>query len=581
MFSHQQISTFLARQANSQQTLYQNLFEFIKKNTIIPEYIDAIKSTDPKLQQLRLAIDNANYDAEIFSDADCYFYLLYLIKKEKIPFYQGMTVYAFLMALMQFTNRQPLREKDHDVKFIRPMSIEKIAIDDKLTEKGEVYLKAVCANLKKMEYEIDYKKLQEFVIELAPTEQWLIKITTPREYDYKNPNHCDRMAYIFAQTNAFIESVDKNDIHTCWIPSTTLMTYFLLQISPNYMRMHFCFGSTNEETMHSIHLRNKHPIPLYAPAVKTNFQHADNWRCGPFVIWMHDMAHLYWTNLFSDKQRQTILEEYIPELRKLHALALKFKDVEAADKISKFIIKAGSFDLSGVGFWDSSDIRFTQYILSTIGTRGEKRNVGVWYFYEKPTEKSIGGHVEDRIYFLMLMLRNSAETSDEHKQLWETILTCDANATFGDIAETHRGGIMSALAKLANDKCEWRLSRYQGYGLSYSNRPFRYYDVLNDTNVDKLIDWNTWHEILENVDATNPDSEKLWKTILKKSYFDEQILLLICVYDVKFFHPFIPMTSEKLFALKQLVSEKIAAQRLEISESSLSEFEMESQFCGM
>jgi hypothetical protein len=553
MLSSQQISTTLANAANSQQSLYEGLFEFIKKNNTIPEFIANIKPEDPKIKTLLDAIHNADPEAKIFSDPDCYFYLLYLIKSEQIPFYQGMTVYSYLMALMQFTDKQPLRSEDQDVKFTRPLSIEKMVEDKKLTKSGQEYLLFICKRLKELEFEIDYLNLKHFILSLAPTEQWLIKLSTPLYHrGDKKPNHCDRMASVLAGNTAFIRFVTENETRTYWIPSTSLINYFLAQISPEPMQMQCSFGSTNEKTMYLIHLKGKHPVPLYAPAVKSNFRDADGWRCGPFVVWLHDMAHVFWANVLGSQDRKTILTEFIPELRKIHNKALEVKDDEAATRILKIIHRANSFDLSGSFYYQSTADRFKQYLLSVIGWPMEERNFGAWDFYriietgygQDVEQTGIGQHVEDRIYFLMLKSRNCIDTSVACKQLWEMVLTCDKNNSHGDISQTRIGGITSAIAALADDVCDWRLTRYKRF---FADN-FKHYQSYEIKNIKELMDWKRWKKILSEFDEVTPDSEKLWKTLNEISYINDQLLFLICEYKVKFFHPYIPITeSEKFF----------------------------------
>jgi len=63
------------------------------------------------------AIRRGNFRAKIWNNRDCNLYLIYLIQKQMIPFWQGITAYVYLIAKMQYTQKQDLRLEDQDVKF--------------------------------------------------------------------------------------------------------------------------------------------------------------------------------------------------------------------------------------------------------------------------------------------------------------------------------------------------------------------------------------------------------------------------------------------------------------------------------
>lgn len=94
----------------NEEKLIAGLFEYIRSNKIIPAFFAAIKKNitlhNVNLALLKNAIAAGDENAAIFSEANCHLYLLYLINEKEIPFWQGITVYHFLITLAQFTELQ-------------------------------------------------------------------------------------------------------------------------------------------------------------------------------------------------------------------------------------------------------------------------------------------------------------------------------------------------------------------------------------------------------------------------------------------------------------------------------------------
>src|SRR6185437_14478117 len=87
---------------------FKNLFRYIAANKVLPAKLEEIKTDNRKVNELLFAISTGDSDSSVFSEHDCHVYLLYLMQQKKISFSAGMTVYSYLMALMQFTEQQPL-----------------------------------------------------------------------------------------------------------------------------------------------------------------------------------------------------------------------------------------------------------------------------------------------------------------------------------------------------------------------------------------------------------------------------------------------------------------------------------------
>ncbi|ASQ47296.1 hypothetical protein [Legionella clemsonensis] len=84
---------------------FNELMQFISKNKTINNFVNQVNAHDTNAQALYNAIETGDFAAEIFSHPECSLYLLYLIKAGKIDFDTGITVYVYLMVLMQFTHQ--------------------------------------------------------------------------------------------------------------------------------------------------------------------------------------------------------------------------------------------------------------------------------------------------------------------------------------------------------------------------------------------------------------------------------------------------------------------------------------------
>jgi hypothetical protein len=459
------------------------------------------------------------FEAEIFSDPDCYLYLLYIIEKKPMLFKQGMTVYAYLMALMQFTNKQPLREEDKDVKFEREMSIDVIAHDNELTAQGKIYLEATCKRLAEIHVNVDYQQLTEFVLSLPPSEQWLIKV----KFEDVKSNDCDLLAWILLKNISFIHYVGTSGEKTGWIPSFTLIDYLINKVSSDPMQAQFIFGTVNKNTLRTLHSQEQHPVSLYATGIKSNPRHADGYRCGPFLMWLHDIGHLFWASMLGKKSREIIFYQYIPQVESLMKEANEFKDEEAVAKIQTIIDRASDYDLTDIRTYTDPSKRLETYLSRTFGlglSRAYGR--GGLYPYSKVEFDEIGSCVEDRIFFLIYKLYNNSHMTKNEKNIWESILPHLQGGTF-----KRDDRVIDALRALtANNKS---LSR-PAYG--------------------EKINWKGWLEILE----STTDSKTLWDKIVAS--LDYELLTLIIYYNLKFFHPYLPMTPEKLKEFKKFAQEE-------------------------
>jgi hypothetical protein len=157
---------------------FDSLFQHVSRNKLMPELLSKINPDNPKLTQLYQSIKKGDFENKIFHDHQCDIYLLYLIKSQQISLPQGLDVYSYLMALMQFTDKQPLKKDDGDVKVPRKVSVEFLVKDQKISPIGEEYLKDILSRLALMNINIDKDEFRKFILTLSPVDARLTQIET-------------------------------------------------------------------------------------------------------------------------------------------------------------------------------------------------------------------------------------------------------------------------------------------------------------------------------------------------------------------------------------------------------------------
>ncbi len=96
--------------------LHTGLLQLVQKNKFIPHFLNNITTDDLNVYCLKEAITKGNFRSHIWNNRDCNVYLIYLIQNQRIPFWQGITAYIYLIAKMQFTSTQDLRHEDQQIE---------------------------------------------------------------------------------------------------------------------------------------------------------------------------------------------------------------------------------------------------------------------------------------------------------------------------------------------------------------------------------------------------------------------------------------------------------------------------------
>ncbi len=505
------------------QSLSTGLFQFIQKNIAIPSLLSNIQTNNIKMNELLNAIATGNPKANIWSDPNCYLYLLHLITTSKIPFRHGISAYVYLTTLIQFTTKQPIKEMDKDTKLICDVNVDVLSIDNKLTEAGEKFLKSIHERLLLAGYCLSYTRLVKFALTLPPVEQWLIKIPYMDSYIHKNLHPRDLLLHVLLGNIPFCR-YEKTQMGQgyCWIPSSSMIYYVLQKISPAPIQMRPHFGSIGVEMLKKMHANNIHPVSLYGLHVHSNPKDADQYRCGPLLMWLHDVGHTFWGSMLLPSERQIIFETFLPPLESILDIAKQYQDKELITKVEATILNTVSFDLSDIRQF--TEQRLTPYLHRAFGNDNRLNNT--LYPPGRLEFQKIGFAAEDRFYFLLLQMHYELKPSLQ-KQFWEGILQLIYPS------ENQRAPqIINAIIQLAKFA---------------ANLPI---ETLSFLKLDEE-DCNEWLTIID----SSKSSDDVWKAIFKQEKND-QFLQLISQGHMLFFPPFLPLSDKTRSSFKKSLEDR-------------------------
>lgn len=416
-----------ASSADSLPPRHTSLLQLVQKNKLIPNFFNNLSTDDPNLCCLKKAITKGNFRSKIWNNRDCNLYIIYLIQNQRIPFWQGITAYIYLMAKMQFTLTQALRHEDQDVKLSYHVEVVPLVKSGKITMQGHQYLLGVIRDLKNIHTDVNYPRLIEYVLRLPRIEQWLIK--TEYNHHFQSalgefPNDANRLIGVLIQNLPLMQKISTScyeDATTQYlIPSSSLINYVLRALNEKPLGMRPVLGSLGLETLTQWHRQGFHPVSLYAPQILSNPKDADNFRCGPFPMWLHDIGHSFWGSMLTKVQRDIIFATYIPALRHLKGIAATYLD----DRTSKFLkeveIKACDFDLTAIICYATRETRFDRYLAHTIG----KNPIYQMCVYNGFNEYEAIGQAEgDRFYFLLHYALYDAQTPPSFKAVYRRLIS--------------------------------------------------------------------------------------------------------------------------------------------------------------
>lgn len=497
-----------------------DLLQLVKKNKCIPAFLNKVAPNDPKLRRLKKAIHKGNFRARIWNNADCNLYLIYLIQKKMIPFWQGITAYVYLIAKMQYTTTQNLRAEDHDVKLSYQVTIVPLVKAGKITELGYQYLLGLVYDLEHLNFNLNFSQLASYVVALPRIEQWLIKTEFDhhtRQFDFRRDSN--RLVWVLSHNLPVMQKLSlerEEDLTMAYmVPSSSVINYCLYAMNEQPMRMRPVFGSLGLKTLYNWHAQDFHPVSLYATQIISNPKDADGYRCGPFALWLHDIGHAFWASMLSKSQRDYIFTTYIPALRRLKEIAEQYGDRVSVEFLEEVEGKAYDFDLTTIHDYRDKTTRLETYLAHTMGRNSAHPSC----VYTRACEfEAIGRAQGDRVYFLLHYCLYDPKVSESGKAVYKTLIN------FISTGENYRNQrIVGALQTLAKN------ATLNPQALFAQGPPPEHKGTALN-----------WQLLLH----SGLSSEKLWIEITEDNDLADDLLGMI-EQGLNFFHPYLPMTPVK------------------------------------
>jgi hypothetical protein len=467
-----------------------------------------------KETMLLSAIQNGDLHAPIFKEADCYLYLLSFMKKN-VP--QAMTAYAYLMALMQFTETQALHPQDAKVKIKGRVIVEKLVDQGTLTQMGESYLDALCQRLAKINYKIDYRELVGFVTSLPSLEQCIIHVSHPRE------QHTDIefLSEYLTRNFPLLQGLSTDEEIAYRIPSASIKNYILQKMTPSPVNMQPILGVINFNEYFQLHLKNQHPVALYAPAETSNAVKLHGREGGPLMMYLHDCGHAFWGSMLCASERQMIFNHYVPCLQAIKQEMQKQQDEKAIAKMDGLIEDAVDLDLTEIAGYQNPEKRLVYYAVSAVA-----KSLALPDSSKK--HLPIGACAEDRVLFFLYKMRHSVP--EQHLAFWKEIT--DIVQSYIIMEDNRSYVVMCALPKA-------------GYLAVHE-------DELKSPAGPEEIQWDAWVEAF----SETQDSQKLWQ-FATSEHRRYELCTLIEESNLAFFHPYLPMTAEKHEKVKTFLEKQL------------------------
>lgn len=406
---------------DSPSMLARDLRAGIQRNQRIPAFFQDIKNHfkahKKRLDQIKLAIVAGDFSIPLLNQPNDSLYLLYLIETESVDFWQGITMYLYLMALMEFTEHQPFSEADAKLGCFKtncPVSLLPLWKDNQLTEVGEGYLNLLDENYRIMRdkaFPRDHFLAQLKTLSRVDQSVLMVEFTVTRAL--MNVVVPVEASLIEAERFRFLRSLSLNvpfldmgllpeqaetGVVKFFIPSLRLIEYFLMLESDTPVNLLLRFG--RYQSLHAMHQRNEHLLPLYSPFVRDNYFSVHDFQCGPFACFVHDVLHAYHMNLLSNEERLVIYECLLPKFRSL--LENKPFDVLKQERLKKIIFDLNDMDIAPLAKFKGEDL-FCIYIKRCIQRNEIHPDAYGFYAHEYRVKTApLGGVFDDYLLFEFL-----------------------------------------------------------------------------------------------------------------------------------------------------------------------------------
>jgi hypothetical protein len=508
-----------------------DLFRHINKNKIIPDFFATMSADNEKVNKLLYAISKGKPRAKIFQDENCYLYLLYAIKTKQIDFWEGMSVYGYLLGLTQFTSDKDFYKPSIKNRAKRPFKVIKIIRRGNLTTEGHQYLHEVWQRLIKYDNSVTLDNLIAHTLTLAPAEQWALKISNMR-IEGKKQYQWDLLAELLTRDIPFLSYHDNQGKREFLAPSMSLMNYFIRLLSPdNPVHMMPTFGILSDHTNLSYLKDNVHPVAIYAKAVKHNLLKAGGRYCGVFFVWLHDVGHTFWASLLTQRERHLVLHDYIALLSEIKRRAQQANDESAVKRLDELVIKAADFELVPPESFYSADRRFDIFTSYLLGDGKKYKDDMLYGHLFEGYKNHVGGLSEDRILYLLLTIYNETSTTVARKQLIKILLFHIYERDLKSVRDLER---VATITTLGNGSA-----------------------AAAPSKLPRTIRWDVWYEMINDIGTSSLELEVLWAAITDNDVLEKEFMILVNDYNVRLFPYYLKPTGPSLKVLKKLLADKV------------------------
>lgn len=505
-----------------------SLRQYVSRNQSIPAFHEEISQNPDafslRLDSLQSAIENGILYADVFRDPDCTTLLLYLMETKRVSATLGVSTYFHCLALMEFTEKQPLRDCDADLKMITRFKNLCLVKNAALTQDAELFVRGVIENFSKLAIHINEDQFREDILDLSKVDQWVNVICMPTK-DELNSKRLSFNRGVLENISFIVKCKHWRgappDHITYLVPSFGIMMYCLSLISSNPVAPKCVLGSVSVDTLYALHQRNEHPVSLYHPLVASNLKLVHGVRSGVYLAALHDMGHVFWASLFTNDERKLILNNFLQFINALSDEAEAHRDELAKARLDQIKFKSYDFDLTPLVNYHEPKFRLAEYIQSCFGNGGQ----GVFGIYCKSDYKSapIGTIESDHVFYLVC--RQYHLKRDPYQIAYcLRVLALKKDRYFRD------DGIISLIDSLASH-------------VAKSSAPLALFDA-SYKNERLNIDYAAIHALL----LQDLDSPTLWVTLRDHHHAD--LLVLLRSLKLAYFEPYVPLSAADRAKLK-------------------------------
>lgn len=305
---------------------YDSLMQFIRHNKTIPEKLASFTNSQADLDNIETlanAIKTGDLTHTIFSHPFCELYVIYLITEKagakKISCNDFLTVYVYLMALMQFTYQQTMRAESASTKVIKKIKIKTLD-DDNLAKAFYDHHRHARAGT--VFHTNKFEVFQPRIKQLSPLNKLVLAIPTSslKENDPED----------FLRDTAKHSSVVLSDSEYYYFSSVEYHLLVLKEINESLaVKPVPVFGRVGFKSLHDLHQLGFHPVNLYSNFVKSNPINIHGVNPGPFAGAHHDLSvHVDWGNHIAENHYRFLFQYFLPLYEKLFNVAIDSADSE-------------------------------------------------------------------------------------------------------------------------------------------------------------------------------------------------------------------------------------------------------------